>query len=54
MAGFAIDLIAYVHESIGNAPLCGHDEDEEPSDEEKEFNDENPGSWPDDLIIFCR
>jgi hypothetical protein len=36
---FATNLIAYVDPTIGKSPVCGHEEDEETSDEEEESND---------------
>jgi hypothetical protein len=34
-----IDFIAYVDATTGKGALCGHEKNEETSDEEKESND---------------
>jgi hypothetical protein len=38
-ARFAINLMAYVDATVGKCPLCGHEEGEQSSDEEKESTD---------------
>jgi hypothetical protein len=38
-AQFSINLMAYVDVTVGECPLCGHEESEQSSDEEEESTD---------------
>jgi hypothetical protein len=50
-AQFAINLMAYADATIGNCPLCGHEEGEQSSDEEEKALIKS--FVPDQIVLSC-